>query len=124
MAANRRKRFEPVSVVTNSASSGTVCDSENAASSDRVIFFVALSAIAAGSVTFKIQSTPNDGASWHDLTTGEMLGNTGALTAAGDYHVAAEVPFGTRLRLAYTIVTGPVTFGVYPCYERTGAVHN
>lgn len=120
--ANRRKIQEPVIAIASTSTSGAVGDSDNAAVSDRVIYFFNLASITAGSVTLKIQCSPDDGSTWYDLATTEMNGNTGALTAAGTYHVSATVPFGTRTRLFYTIVTGPIVAAVYPVFEKTGKV--
>lgn len=124
MAANRRKRSEPAIIVGPTASSGSTADSENASNADRVSYWITLSALTAGDITFKIQSSPNNGVTWYDLTTSEMNGNTGTISATGNYHVSAEVPFGFRTRLAYTINTGPAAFALIPIYERTGAVHS
>lgn len=124
MASNRRKRDLPAITVGSTALSGTTAESDNAANADRVTFYIALATITAGDITFAIESSPNDGGIWARLTTGEMLGNTSAISSTGTYHVSAQVPFGNRVRLAYTINTGPAAFLVYPVYERTGVVHN
>ena len=119
---NRRKTVEPYTIVSTSTSAGTA-DSDKAANADKVLYLINLTSITAGSITFKIQTSPDDGNQWFDLSTGEMNGNTGALATAGLYHVSSSVPFGVRTRLYFTIVTGPVAFLVYPIYERTGNVY-
>jgi hypothetical protein len=120
--ANRRKITEPFTVVASTSTSGTTLDSDNAANADSVIFYALVSAVT-GSVTFTIQSSPDDGTNWYTLTTAETVGNTGALAATGNYHISTQVPFGTRLRLAYTIVTGPVAFLGFACYSKSGSVY-
>jgi hypothetical protein len=121
--ANRRKLEEPSIAIGSTASSGATGESDNAANYDRVMYLVNVTTLTAGSVTFVIQVSPNDGTTWFPLTTAEMVGNTGALTTTGQYHVSSTVPFGTRVRLAYTIVTGPVAMTVFPVFEKSGSVY-
>lgn len=122
MAANRRKNVEAVVVVGSTSTSGAIAGSGTIASHDRVVYFLVISALTAGSVTLGIDISPNDGSTWHSLTSGEMLGNTSAITATGNYHISAQVPMGTSCRLSYTIDTGPTAFIVYPCFEKSGGV--
>lgn len=119
--SNRRKTVEAVSSHATSAS-GAACDSTNAANADSLLYLIEIGLVT-GSITFKIQTSANDGATWHDLSTAEMTGNTGALNTTGNYHIATQAPFGIRTRLAYTIVTGPVEFDIYPIYEKGGSVY-
>ena len=122
MASNRRKTDEPLITVGSTSTSGATAASDNAATSDAVTFLIALSSIAAGSVTFSIQIGEVEGSTWHSLSTSEMTGDTGALASTGNYHVSTRVPIGMRVRLRYVIVTGPVEFTVKPIYERGGRV--
>lgn len=122
--SNRRKTAQEPIVVLSTSTSGTTGLSDAAANADAVSFYIAIATATAGSITFKIQTAPDEaGVVWFDLATSEMTGNTGALTTAGNYHVSAQVPFGMKIRLAYTIVTGPFAFVVYPVYERSGGVY-
>lgn len=121
MGANRRKLVEEAVFVSSTSTSGTTAASGSIASNERVTFFV-VATVTAGSVTLGIDISPNDGATWHSLTSGELLGNTSAITATGNYHISAQVPLGTSCRLSYTIVTGPVVLVVYPCYEKSGGM--
>lgn len=121
-STNRRKQPESLIAVASTSTSGATAESDNAANSDRVTYYVVLT-VTGGSVTFKIQSSPNDGGTWHDMAVSEMSGDTGSIAASGNYHISSSAPFGTRTRLAYTIVTGPVTFLVYPVFEKTGKVY-
>lgn len=123
MSSNRRKTRLPLITVASTSTSGATAVSDHAANADAVLFLIALASIAAGSITFSIQIQEETSGTWHSLTTAEMTGDTGALTAAGNYHVSAKVPFGTRIRLRYVIVTGPVEFDVAPIFERTASVY-
>ena len=121
MGANSRKIVQDPIVVASTSTSGAIAGTGLIASHDRVVFFVTAT-VDAGNVTLGIDISPNGGTTWHSLTSGEMLGNTSAITAGGNYHISAQVPLGTSCRMTYTIVTGPVSLLVYPCYEKTGAM--
>lgn len=122
MSANRRKNVEtPIVVAAAGAGSAAIAGSGTIASHDRVVYFVTTSAVT-GNVTLGIDISPNDGLTWHALTAGELLGNTSAITTNGNFHISAQVPMGTSCRLSYTVVTGPVTMLIYPCFEKSGGV--
>lgn len=121
--SNRRKTQHDAIIVLSTATSGVVGESDAIANHDSVSFWIAIATATAGTITFKIQVSQDEaGSIWFDLATTEMTGSTGALAATGNYHIASAVPVGFRARLAYTIVTGPFAFVVYPTYEKTGKV--
>lgn len=119
--SNRRKLVQRTETASTSTS-GAICDSTNAANADALSYLIEIGTATAGSITFKIQTSANDGATWHDLAAAEMTGNTGALTTTGMYRIASQAPFGIRTRLYYTIVTGPFEFDVTPIFEKGGGV--
>lgn len=123
MAANRRKLSETLVAISSTSTSDGTAASGAAANADKVTFFIALTTLTAGSVVFKIQISANDGVTWHDLSTSEMTGDTGSITATGNYHVSSAAPIGTMARLYYTITTGPIAGVVYPVYEKSGSVY-
>lgn len=121
--SNRRKLVEPTITVGSTSSSGNTAESDNAANADSLTYFINITTATAGSITFVIQSSADDGTTWCDLATAEMSGDTGALTTTGGKHISTYFPFGTRTRLKYTIVTGPFAFTVIPIYQKAGSVY-
>ena len=119
--ANRRKLQEPRITVGSTASSGTTADSESAQSYDAVTYVINLTTLTAGSITFGIDTSP-DGTIWAPLASGEMTGDTGAVSAIGVKHISSAAPIGVRTRLSYTIVTGPAAFTVDPIYQKGAGV--
>lgn len=121
MAANRRKMTEQVLAFGPTATSGVIAQSDSAASHDSVTFYIDVSQATAGSITFKIQTSAYPSV-WHDMASGEMTGNTGAITDVGTYRISSAAPIGLSVRLVYTIVTGPFECSIIPCYEKSGSV--
>ena len=119
--SNRRKLQEAQITVGSTAASGTTGASGNAASFDFVTYYINLTTLTAGSITFVIQ-TSFDGTNWADLATAEMTGDTGAVAATGVKHVSSNAPIGWSCRLKYTIVTGPAAFTVDPVFSKGGSV--
>lgn len=122
--ANRRKLQEAKITIASTAVSGSTGDSENAANADTVTYYVDVTTATVGSLTLTIDISQDDGANWFPLTSGEVLGNTGALTLVGNYRIASSrvASIGFRSRLTYTIVTGPFAFTVDPVFEKSGGV--
>lgn len=119
--ANRKKLTEPTITVASTSSSGTTAASGAIAAFDTVAYFISISTATAGSITFTIQISADDGTTWATLATAETTGDTGALTTTGGKHISASVPCGTMTQLVYTIVTGPFAFTVIPVYAKSGA---
>lgn len=119
--SNRRKTQEAQISIGSTSTSGTTGFSENAASADAVTYFINLSTITAGSITFVIQVSA-DGTNFADLATAEMTGDTGALSSTGIKHISSAAPLGMACRLKYTIVTGPAVFTVDPVFQKGGSV--
>ena len=121
--ANRRKLQETTITIASTSSSGNTAESAAIASHEHVLFVINITTATAGTITFVIQTSADDGTTWSSLSSGEMLGDTGAISTTGGKHISARAPLGVRLRLNYTIATGPFAFTVLPIYERTGATH-
>lgn len=119
---NRRKYQEARITIGSTGTSGNTADSEAAQSHDAVTYYINITTATAGNITFTIQTSADDGATWATLATAETTGDTGAITATGARHLSSNAPIGVRTRLVYTIVTGPFAFTVDPIYQKGAGV--
>jgi hypothetical protein len=120
--SNRRKLMAEAVVVGSTSTSGATAESSQAQSFDAVTYYVNVTTATAGSITFVIQSSPDDGTTWASLSSAEMTGDTAAISSTGMKHISSNAPIGVRTRLQYTIATGPFAFTVYPCFQKAGTV--
>jgi len=117
-----RRKYQAAQISVGSTStSGNTADSDQAGSSEKVMYVINITTATAGTITFTIQTTA-DGTNWATLATAETTGDTGALSTTGAKHISSAAPIGMRTRLVYTIVTGPFAFTVDPIYEKSGSV--
>ena len=107
MASYRKKQISPTFTVASTSTSGSTADF-SCSQFDDVLFHVNVTAVTAGSVTLSLQTSPDEGATWYPLL--ETLGKVDAISAAAAWTIGARAPIGQRVRLVYTIATGPVAF--------------
>lgn len=126
LVANRRKSLESIASAAYTATA-SILQSDKAANADSVSFYMNVTAVSGTtpSLTATIQCSPDDGTTWFSLATAEMTGQTGAITATGQYRLTSAAPIGARTRLLLTIsgTTPSFTITGYAIYERSGSVY-
>lgn len=126
LVANRRKTQENLASTAYTATTG-ILQSDNAANHENVTYYLNVTAVSGTtpSLTAAIQTSPDDGTTWFSLTTAEMTGQTGAITATGQYRISSNAPIGARTRLLLTIsgTTPSFTITANDIFERSGSVY-
>lgn len=97
-----RKAISQAITVTNATSSGNTGVTTQGEPFDDVLLACSITSITGTSptVTLTLEYSPDGGVSWFPLNG--ITGDTGALSATGNYTIEKLAPIGTRLRIVYT----------------------
>jgi len=106
-ASNSRHLYESFSVASTAVSS-TTGQSDGNATHDDVIGFINLTTLTAGTIAFQVEISSDDGTTWYPHP--DATATIAAVSSTGKSIVVARSPIGSKIRLAFTIVTGPAVF--------------